>query len=331
MAVAPVPYSQLKPYTGYIAPAPSDEARFLTGAFARNEYMKKERRLLLDHVGKKMLVLGQEARNEEGDLVPLGQGASLSWNAQLQRDNRKSKSINFDETSFPPGQLFQEVGWDWKPPIVPVSYRELKKGDSSLEDPAFVDSITLIMRNDLCSVKTSDGTVTGIGERYVNQQMDVSKWDEHRRLGLLYEPDTQKIVGVILYDYMKNQIDDSRDGLKKTVVYRKFICGKGFGDLINTNFEASVIKQTQDARLAGVNHILIMLAAIPSAVPLHENAGYTLNSSEPDDSLHYMSKTIRVPPVAGVRRRTARVSSRHKRKSRLTRKKRLHPPGIGPG
>lgn len=324
MAAAPVPYSQLKPYTHYIVPTPSDEARFLTATFATNadEYLKEERNKLLRHVGKKMHLMV----NRHG-----------AWDTHLTRDNRKTETIYFDETSFPPGQLFQEVGWDWKPPIVirsPISYRELKKGDSSLEVPAYVDSITLIMRNNLCSVKTSDGTVTGIGERYVNQQMDVSKWDEHRRLGLLYEPDTKKIVGVILYDYnVKNQIDDSRDGLKKTVVYRKLICGKGFGDLINTNFEASVIKQTQDTRLAGVNHVLITLAATQNAVPLHENAGYTLNSSEPDDSLHYMSKTIAVPPVSGGRRvrRTARASSRHKRKSRLTRKKRLHPPGIGPG
>lgn len=322
-APVPVPYSGLKDYTYYIVPTPSDEARFLTATFATNadEYLKEQRRLLFNYAGRKMYAMYKN------------HGA---WYALLRNDT-KGQSVYFDETSFPAGQMFQEVGWDWKPIVIrpPYSYRERKKGDPGLEIPEFVGSITLLMRNFLCTVKTSDGTVSGIGKEYVNRQMDVSKWDENRRLGLLYEEaDTKKLVGAILYDYdVRKQIVD--DGVAKTVVYRKLICGKGVGELINTYFEASIVKQTQDARLPGIEHVLIVLAATENTVPLHEKVGYTLKSSEPDGRTHYMSKTIAVPPLPSggrrARRRTARVLSRHTRKSRLTRKKRLHPPGIGPG
>jgi len=103
--MAAVPFSQLKDYKYYIVPTPSDEARFLTGTMARNadEYMKQQRRLLLNYVGRRMHLLG----NRDG-----------TWNAQLHRDdNGKIESTYFDESSFPPGQLFQEVGWDWKPGV----------------------------------------------------------------------------------------------------------------------------------------------------------------------------------------------------------------------
>jgi hypothetical protein len=100
---APVPFSQLKPYKYYIVPTPSDEARFLTETYATNadEYVKQQRRLLLNYVGRRMHLLG----NRDG-----------TWNAQLHRDdNGKVESTYFDESSFPPGQLFQEVGYGWKP------------------------------------------------------------------------------------------------------------------------------------------------------------------------------------------------------------------------
>ena len=99
---APVPFSQLKLYTNYIVPAPSDEARFLTATFARNsdEYVKKQRRLLLRYVGRKMHLL------DSGE---------TSFHAQLKAVGAESESVYFDETSFPPGQMFQEVNWDWEP------------------------------------------------------------------------------------------------------------------------------------------------------------------------------------------------------------------------
>jgi len=101
----PVPFSQLKLYTYYIVPAPSDEARFLTATFARNadEYVKKQRRLLLRYVGRKMHLL------DSGE---------TSFHAQLYRDDGESESVYFDETSFPPGQMFQEVNSMWKPVAV---------------------------------------------------------------------------------------------------------------------------------------------------------------------------------------------------------------------
>ena len=99
---APVPYSQLKPNKYYIVPPPSDEARFLTATFARNadEYLNEQRSSLLGHIGRRM------------QLSDKWRGA---WSTLLERDKGKAQSIYFDETSFPPGQLFQEVSWDWKP------------------------------------------------------------------------------------------------------------------------------------------------------------------------------------------------------------------------
>jgi hypothetical protein len=99
---APVPYSQLQPYKYYIVPPPSDEARFLTATFARNadDYLNEQRSSLLGHIGRRM------------QLSDKWRGA---WSTLLERDKGKAQSIYFDETSFPPGQLFQEVSWDWKP------------------------------------------------------------------------------------------------------------------------------------------------------------------------------------------------------------------------
>jgi len=100
-APAPVPFSQLKLYTDYIVPAPSDEARFFTATFAKDhEYLKKQRRLLLGYVGRKM---------------KLFDSGETSFRAQLYREDGKIESVYLDETSFPPGQMFQEVSWDWKP------------------------------------------------------------------------------------------------------------------------------------------------------------------------------------------------------------------------
>jgi hypothetical protein len=68
--------------------------------------VKEQHRLLLNYVGRRMHLLG----NRDG-----------TWNAHLHRDdNGKIESTYFDETSFPPGQLFQEVGWDWKPGVAMV-------------------------------------------------------------------------------------------------------------------------------------------------------------------------------------------------------------------
>jgi hypothetical protein len=102
---APVPFSQLKLYTHYIVPAPSDEARFLTATFARNadEYLKKQRRLLLRYVGRKMHLLDR---------------GETSFHAQLKGDGVERETVYFDETSFPPGQMFQEVNSIWKPVAV---------------------------------------------------------------------------------------------------------------------------------------------------------------------------------------------------------------------
>jgi len=98
---APVPYSQLKDYTYYIVPAPSDEARFLTATSASDdEYLKKQRRLLLRYVGRKMQLLDR---------------GETSFHALLYRDDGESESVYFDETSFPPEQMFQEVNSMWKP------------------------------------------------------------------------------------------------------------------------------------------------------------------------------------------------------------------------
>jgi hypothetical protein len=38
-----------------------------------------------------------------------------SFHAQLEGDGGERETVYFDETSFPPGQMFQEVSWDWKP------------------------------------------------------------------------------------------------------------------------------------------------------------------------------------------------------------------------
>jgi hypothetical protein len=102
---APVQFSQLKLYTHYIVPAPSDEARFLTARFATDadEYVKKQRRLLLRYVGRKMQLL------DSGE---------TSFHAQLKGDGEERETVYFDETSFPPGQMFQQVNSDWKPVAV---------------------------------------------------------------------------------------------------------------------------------------------------------------------------------------------------------------------
>jgi hypothetical protein len=102
---APVPFSQLKLYTYYIIPAPSDEARFLTARFATDadEYVKQQRRLLLRYVGRKMHLM------DSGE---------TSFHAQLKPDDGQPENVYFDETSFPPGQMFQEVNSNWQPVAV---------------------------------------------------------------------------------------------------------------------------------------------------------------------------------------------------------------------
>jgi len=108
MATGPVPYSQLKPYTYYIAPAPSDEARFLAG---RNEpefeFLTDQRALLVKFAGRKLHLMDK---------------SESSWYGQLMQDDGNVKSVYFDETAFPPGQLFQEVSLNWKPaaPLPPL-------------------------------------------------------------------------------------------------------------------------------------------------------------------------------------------------------------------
>ncbi len=111
---APVLFSELKLYTHYIVPAPSDEARFLTATSASDdEYLKKQRRLLLRYVGRKMHLL------DKGE---------TSFHAQLYGDGAESESVYFDKTSFSPEQKFQEVSWDWKPvagaPVPPDPWDE---------------------------------------------------------------------------------------------------------------------------------------------------------------------------------------------------------------
>ena len=106
---APVPFSQLKPYTYYIAPAPSDEARFLAGRKESEfESLTDQRALLVKFVGRRLHLM---------DKFPNG-----SWKGQLMQDDGNVKSVSFDETAFPPGQLFQEIPWNWKPaaPLPPL-------------------------------------------------------------------------------------------------------------------------------------------------------------------------------------------------------------------
>jgi hypothetical protein len=98
---APVPYSQLQPYKYYIVPPPSDEARFITSRSGPPDYLKQQRRLLLDQTGRQMQVADKGER---------------TWSAQVRAaDGKKIIYVYFDESSFPPGQMFQEVSWNWKP------------------------------------------------------------------------------------------------------------------------------------------------------------------------------------------------------------------------
>ncbi len=106
--MATVPYSQLKPYAYYIAPAPSDEARFLTSNGGSPDYLKSQRALLVNFVGRRLHLMD---KFENG-----------SWEGHLMQDDGNVKSVSFDETAFPPGQLFQEIPWNWKPaaPLPPL-------------------------------------------------------------------------------------------------------------------------------------------------------------------------------------------------------------------
>ena len=114
--MATVPYSQLKPYAHYIAPAPSDEARFLAGRKESEfESLTDQRALLVKFAGRRLHLL---------DKFPDG-----SWEGQLMQDDGNVKSVSFDETAFPPGQLFQEIPWNWKPaaplpPLLPDPWEE---------------------------------------------------------------------------------------------------------------------------------------------------------------------------------------------------------------
>lgn len=179
----------------------------------------------------------------------------------------------------------------------------------------------------ICTIVTSSAQVTGLDSSWLPGKFQDQ--DEHMRLGVLQDGTT--IYGMILYRYdVQDQVDKWHPDLVMTVVDRKFICGKGYGKFLNIGFEASVIKQTQDAQQSGaisrdIRNVLVLLESLPATAPAHQNAGYVQYGIR--DKLILMSKTLPVPPlpidVSGgrrARRRTARLfrstSTRRRRRSR---------------
>jgi hypothetical protein len=206
-APAPVPFSELKPYTNYIVPAPSDEARFLTATSASDDdYLKKQRRLLLRHVGRKMQLL------EKGE---------TSFPAQLYGDGAESESVYFDETAFPRGQKFQEVSWDWKPvgvaPLPPdpwdefIPPLEMDFASDAAEKDYKKKNPLLKLRDvlspvDLAALNQFQSTLNPAELK----ALDAYKGDHHSFMGPLMLGLTEESLGVV--DFARKQTRaDSKD------------------------------------------------------------------------------------------------------------------------
>jgi hypothetical protein len=197
---APVPFSQLKLYIHYIVPAPSDEARFLTATHATDdEYLKKQRRLLLSYVGRKMRLFDR---------------LETSFHAQLYRDDGESESVYFDETSFPPGQMFQEVSWDWKPtalaplPADPwdefIDPREMDFASDAAEKEYHKKNPPVKLRDvvspvDLAAQKQFESTLNDAEIRALNSY----KGTHHSFMGPLMLGLTEESLGVV--DFAKSE------------------------------------------------------------------------------------------------------------------------------
>lgn len=171
----------------------------------------------------------------------------------------------------------------------------------------------------ICMITTSSGEERGLEASWLPGKFQDQ--DEHTRLGVLEDETT--LYGMILYRYnVQDQVDQWHPDLVRTVVDREFICGKGYGKFLNIGFEASVIKQTQDAQQSGaisrdIRNVLVLLESLVATVPAHQKFGYTQHGTR--DKLILMFKNLPVPPVSGgrrARRRTARASSRTRSRSR---------------
>ena len=373
---APVPYSQLKDYTYYIVPTPSDEARFLTATFAKAkdtdeeeqrrlllEYVKEQRRLLLKYAGRKMHVMYKR------------DGA---WYALLTADGKRNEDVYFDETSFPPGQLFQEVGWDWKPavpapmPLDPwdefidprdmdfaslAEEREYKKKNPPVK---FTD---VLSQADIAAQKQF-GRMLNPDER---RALNAYKGDAHSFMGPLMIGMAEESLGVVSFaraETLADSTDPARPPLPKQRP------GPGFIREFMAGFLSAIEKAprlTQEINVfrgvlgkEGLNidgtmamstsydkHVAVTFSNGKGAccmLKINVKPGVRFFAWGPPD----VEKEIMIlPPYkaqienvgeldSGLKKVTItpakyRGGTRRKRKSRLTRKKRLHPPGIGPG
>ena len=220
---APVLFSQLKLYTHYIVPAPSDEARFLTATFARNadEYVKKQRRLLLRYVGRKM---------------KLFDSGETSFRAQLYGDGGEIEDVYFDETSFPPGQMFQEVNWDWKPvavaPLPPdpwdefISPLEMDFASEKEEKEYYKKNPPLKLRNvlspvDLAALNQFQSTLNDAEFRALNAY----RGTHHSFMGPLMLGLTEESLGVVRFARSETRAD-SKDPARPPL--SKELSGPGF-------------------------------------------------------------------------------------------------------
>lgn len=171
----------------------------------------------------------------------------------------------------------------------------------------------------ICTIVTSSGDVTGLESSWLPPKFQDQ--DEHTRLGVLQDATT--IYGMILYRYnVQDQVDKWHPDLVRTVVDREFICGKGCGKFLNIGFEASVIKQTQDAQQSGaisrdIRNVLVLLESLPATVPAHQKVGYAQRGTR--GKLVLMFKNLPVPPlpidVSGGRRRLRRLRRKTARRS----------------
>jgi len=214
--MATVPYSQLKPYTNYIAPAPSDEARFLAGRKESEfESLTDQRALLVKFAGRRLHLL---------DKFPDG-----SWQGQLAQDDGNVKSVSFDETAFPPGQLFQEIPWNWKPaaplpPLLPdpwdefVHYRDMDITDAEREayekKNASLKLKDVLSQADLAAQNQFKSTLQPAEKRALNAYIAES----YSFMGPLIVGDAYNAQGVVDYainETLANSTDPARPPLPK--------------------------------------------------------------------------------------------------------------------
>lgn len=364
-APAPVPYSGLKDYKYYIVPTPSDEARFLTTTSAKDadDYLKAQRSALLDHVGRKMHLLG----NRHG-----------AWDTQLHRDNGKIQSIYFDETSFPPGQLFQEVGFDWKPsgvaPMPPNPWDEFVPPEdmefaSDAEEKEYykknppVKLTDVLSQADIAAQKQFARTIKPDGARALNAY----KGDAHSFMGPLMAGMPEYSFGAV--DFAREQTRaDSTDPARPPLPKER--PGPGFIREFMAGFLTAIEKApkltqeinvfrgvvgTDGLKMDGTmamstsydKHVAFGFANGNQGccmLKINVKPGVRIYAWQPPDP---ESEIMILPPYKAqiedvenshghIKQVTItpakyRGGTRRKRKSRLTRKKRLHPPGIGPG